>query len=545
MDDSSGDLRTLLGVLRRRKVLVIAITAFTVGAALFFSFGQTPIYSSTTRVLVKPLNPNQALSGFNYNFLISMGTEAAIAGSPAVGHRAAAMVEANGGSGTQTGDVKIANPADTTFLDITYDDMNPSIARAWAAAYADAYIANRKEQAVRAYDAAASGYDETIADLQKEIDGKRQELSSATTEPLRSLAREQLQTLQQQLTVVQAQRAQLPIPSNDTAQVIDPADQPDHPSSPNHLQNGLLALAAGFAIAVGVAFARDRTDETLRGKEDLDEQLGAPTLGIVPSVSGWRRRRSTMLVARDAPDGVGAEAYRTIRANLLYLARDGAVKTIAVTSPRLGDGKTTSTANLAVSLASTGKRVVAVSCDLRRPRLHDFFGLLNNIGVTDVLRGDAALTDVVQRCGIETLRVVPSGPVPHDPAELLGSDAMRMFLAQLRMSADVVLLDTPPILAVSDALLIAPITDGSIVVVDAGDTTRGAAANARERLEQVGARILGGVINNLDPSTARSYPSYTHSYYSYGYRSNRTERNGSRGNGKTPDRAPEPERIWD
>jgi len=315
---------------------------------------------------------------------------------------------------------------------------------------------------------------------------------------------------------------------------VDPADLPSEPASPNHVQNGLLGLLAGLALGVGIAFVRDRMDDRLASRRDLEEQLGAPTLAIVPRVKSWRRRKSAKLVAVDAPTSAAAEAYRAIRANLEFIGRDGEVKVITVTSPALGEGKTTTVADLAVTLAKAGKRVIAVSCDLRKPRLHAFFALSNEVGLVDLLRGGERFAEATQQVmGIDSLRVIPSGQAPHNPAELLGSETMTKLLVALRAHADYILLDTPPVLAVADALLLAPRTDGVIVIADAGTTTRSALAATRQELEQVGAKVLGGVLNNLDPKRARSYPSYVRDYYGYGYgrytSKGRTSENGHKG----------------
>jgi capsular exopolysaccharide synthesis family protein len=235
-------------------------------------------------------------------------------------------------------------------------------------------------------------------------------------------------------------------------------------------------------------------------------------------VRNWRRRKNAKLVAIDAPTSAAAEAYRAVRANLEFIGRNGDVKVITLTSPALGEGKTTTTADLAVTLAKAGKRVIAVSCDLRKPRLHAFFALSNEVGLVDLLRDTQMSAEAMQRVpGIDKLRVIASGASPHDPAELLGSETMIRLLEALRAHADYVLLDTPPVLAVADALLLAPRTDGVIVIADAGTTTRSALGATRQELEQVGAKILGGVLNNLDPKRAKSYPSYVRDYYGYGY----------------------------
>jgi capsular exopolysaccharide synthesis family protein len=549
---TGGDLGSFIGIVRRRKLGILLITALTVGSALFFSLRTEPLYRSSARVLVKPLNPNQALGGFNYSFLISMGTEAALAQSPAVGDRAAAIIEAEGGDPVDTGTVQVSNPTDTTFLDITYTDGIPDRAAVWADAYARGYMENRAEQALSAYDAAASGYDQRIAQIQSDLSQKRAELivfrrttdlTPAEAIEARRLLKRELQTLQQQLTVVQAQRAQLPIPSEDTAEIIDPADVPTSPASPNHVQNVLLGLLAGLALGVGLAFTRERLDDRLAGRADLEAQIGAPALAIVPTVHGWHKKKTTKLIAVEEPKSPAAEAYRTIRANLQFMAREGGLQIVELTSPSLGEGKTTTTADLAVTLANAGKRVIAVSCDLRKPRLHEFFGLGNEPGLSELLRGEAELLDVTQRTSVDTLRVISSGGVPHNPSELLASDAMARFLDSLRRYADFVLLDTPPVLAVSDALILAPKSDGVIIIVDAGHTSRSAVAHTREQLEQVGATILGGVLNNLDPSRAKSYPSYVRDYYGYGYASPDGKAVPS-GNGARSERNATPEELW-
>jgi capsular exopolysaccharide synthesis family protein len=160
--------------------------------------------------------------------------------------------------------------------------------------------------------------------------------------------------------------------------------------------------------------------------------------------------------------------------------------------------------------------VVAISCDLRKPRLHRFFGLTNDVGVTSILRDGVSVPEAAQRVsGINSLRVIASGPVPHDPAELLSAEEMEEMLSDLRKYADYVLVDTAPVLVVSDALTVAPKTDGVIIMADAGNTMRGAVKATREQLELVGANIVGAVFNNFDPARAKMYyGSYKYHYYS-------------------------------
>ena len=301
--------------------------------------------------------------------------------------------------------------------------------------------------------------------------------------------------------------------------VFQPADLPTSPSSPSYPRNLALAAIIGLAMGSGIAFLREHLNEGLRGSGDLEDQVQAPVLAAIPHLMSWRRRDRTQLTALESPKGPIAEAYRTLRTNLQFVARDGDFRILSVTSPTLGEGKTTTVANLAATLAQVDKRVIAVSCDLRKPRLHRFFDLSNDVGVSTILAGKTTLAEASQApAGIDTLRVLASGPIPSNPAEMLGSDEMDRFIEDLRQFADFVVIDTPPVLAVADALIVGPKSDGVIVIADAHATSRGAAAHTREQLEQVGVNIVGCVFNNFDPTQAKYYP-YDNRYYysSYAY----------------------------
>ncbi len=184
-----------------------------------------------------------------------------------------------------------------------------------------------------------------------------------------------------------------------------------------------------------------------------------------------------------------------------------------VTSPHAGEGKSVTTANLGVALAQAGKRVILISADLRKPRLHQFFRLANHTGLTNVLSGEVSPWQAVRNTLVENLQVMPSGPVPENPAEMLGSNAMGDLLSVPSEMADYVLVDAAPVLAVADAATLAPLVDAVLFVVDAQRTHRGAVEQARRQLEQVNAKIIGAVLNNFDPSKAGAY-----SYYRYSYR---------------------------
>ena len=206
---------------------------------------------------------------------------------------------------------------------------------------------------------------------------------------------------------------------------------------------------------------------------------------------------NTDLVTLSNPRSPVSEAYRTLRTNLEFFSLDEPVRTLVVTSPGAKDGKSTVLANLAVALAQGGKRVILVDCDLRRPTQHTLFGLDNATGLTTMMLDEAAQSKPpLRETLVDGLRVLTAGPLPPNPAELLGSRRMKETLADLLKKADVLLFDAPPVLAVTDALVLAVRTDGVLLVVKAGGTTREHVQQAKERLERVNARIVGAVLNN-------------------------------------------------
>jgi capsular exopolysaccharide synthesis family protein len=494
---------------------VIFVVVLALASAGFFSYRQTPMYRASATVLVKPLNPSQIFQSSSFSFVGSMETEQALATSPDVAGLAAAEAAAAGVTSPDSGSVSTSVPPDTTFLEVAYAAPDALQAQSWAQAYALGYMEYRRQQALAQYNSAVQGYSDQADKVQGELDANRAALAAAPPAEKTGLDAA-IKTEQQTLLVLARQAAEVPFPVTDTAaQMIAPATLPSRPYAPSWSRNLALALFAGLALGLGVAFIRERLDDRMTGRDDLEEAAGAPVLAIVPQTPGWRKRQKTKLVARDQPKSASAEAYRTIRTNFGFLAKTSGLSVVSIASAGTGEGKTTTTANLAVSLAQTGKRVIAMSCDLRKPRLHHFFDLTNDNGVTSILVDGLTVPQVAQRIpGLDALRIIASGPVPHNPAELLGSDEMEELLRELRHYADFVLVDTAPVLAVSDSLILAPKTDGVVIVTDASATHRSAVQSTRDQLEQVGANIVGAIFNNFDPSRAKSYPGYyRYSYY--------------------------------
>jgi capsular exopolysaccharide synthesis family protein len=302
--------------------------------------------------------------------------------------------------------------------------------------------------------------------------------------------------------------------------VLDVAEVPIGPHRPRPFVNLVLALVVGVVGGVGLVFVQEHFDNSLKTPDDIERYLRVPLLGALPELRLRRLNGKTTdiapeLIVAEEPKSAGAEALRTLRASLFLSTAAGPPQRLLVTSARPQEGKTCVTTNLALVLAQMGKRVVVVDCDLRRPRIHRVFGLALDLGATNFLTGNMDLPSLIHRTphGID---VLPSGPLPPNPVELIDSAPMASLLEELSRRYDFVLLDAPPALGFADVPLLARLAGGVLFVVRAGVTPRTAAGAAIEHLLRLRARLLGVVLNGVRNNS----PGYYSSYYSYyGYRS--------------------------
>ncbi len=306
-------------------------------------------------------------------------------------------------------------------------------------------------------------------------------------------------------------------------EVVQSADPPSTPIRPRRARIILLSAFLGLLAGIGLAFFLEHMDDTVRTPEDLEERVGLPVLGFVPAINGAGGRGNEFIhrgtVCAMEPTSSASEAYRNIRTSLFFSAPAERAKALVITSGGPGDGKTTTATNLALAIAQSGKRVLLIDADLRRPMLHKVFSLDAHKGVSTVLVGEATLAECVQQArydgkAVQNLDILVAGPKPPNPSELLDSDGMRGLLEEARTAYDRVLVDTPPVLFVADASILGAICDGVILVVKSAKNTRSLAARAREQLRSVKARVLGGVLNEVHVSRLGSYYS---DYYYYGY----------------------------
>lgn len=291
---------------------------------------------------------------------------------------------------------------------------------------------------------------------------------------------------------------------------VSPARVPMGPSSPNLRLNLLLGLLLGLATGIGIVVLRRVLDTRVHTITDVEDALDVPLLGGIPIDPD---AATQPLVVHSTPRDPRAESFRALRTNVQFLGYDAETPSFVVTSAAPSEGKSTTCANLALALAETGARVALVDADLRKPRVAELFAIEGGVGLSDVLAGRVALSAAMQPWGAGKLFLLPAGVRPPNPSELLGSAMMRRALDEMQQAFDYILIDTPPVLAVTDAVVVSRFATGTILVAASGATRRAQLASARTAIETVDARLVGAVLTKL-PTTGPD--SYAYGQYTYG-----------------------------
>ncbi len=494
--EGTVDIREFMSKVGRHKWLILVVAASVTLLVAIYSYSRPSVYESTAQFLVRPILVQPLQS--NPFDTVSMPTEMQLVTSAQVADIARQTI---GGTLQDALDgVSVTNPANTQILDISYSAHSPAEAQQGAQAFAEAYQTYKRDQALGTIKTSS----DTIRAQITILDGEIRDLNgqiAASTDPVevQSLteernSRDTVRLAQQNLL---ASTATL---SSDPGQVVEDALRPTSPVSPKHKMDLALGLLLGLIAGVVLASLRDQARDRIQGPPLVARSLDAPILGSIP-----RTHRllvgTAHLASVDEPHGQAAEAYRTLRTNLLAVCRESKAKTILITSARQGEGKTSTAANLAVALAQAGRSVVLISADLRNPRVHAVFGIGNEQGLGQVLEGTLPLDEAIVETDLADLRILPSGPVDavDEPVELLQSGRMGDVLQECCRS-DFVIVDGPPIFPVADSLVLADLVDGVLFVTDAQSSTQASVAQSRRQIHQVGGRILGGILNRV-PTT--------------------------------------------
>ena len=500
------------GTLRRHWRMVAVLALVVGGLVAVRSLQQTPVYEATASVLVRPLGATSIETGRRPDQIVSMAGEQRIMQSEAVAAIAGRKLGVTATPPELLEHLSVDVPADSQILRVHFRAVDPRTAQRGADAFAQAFLAFRKEDVGRRVANSRSSLQRQIAALAAKKAGQDAIAapdSSVTPEQRRS-ALELGDSYSKQQADLEQQLATLEQLNLSPGAVIEPAALPTAASRARPVRVG-LGLVVGLVVGILAAFLWDRIDTRLRGPGELAERLGRPILGQIP-----RLRRGGGLAMVDQPESAAADAYRRLRARLTEVAGRLELTSIMVVSPGHGEGKSTTAANLAVAVAESGRGVLLVSADLRRPRIHEFFGLPNKSGLSDILlglpetTGESWPTDdrrgTVPELWSATphLWILASGPSPQHPSTLLDSTTMRQFLKEQGELFDLILLDCPPALA-PDSLALASLVDGVLLVADAKQTNRSAVSAVRDELDHLGDKLIGSVLNRAPRRRQRFY----------------------------------------
>jgi non-specific protein-tyrosine kinase len=537
------ELRDYWYLLRKWFWLVILGALLAGGLAFVVSRNMTPVYQANTTLLVTP-GSAQALD--NYSSLIASErlaqTYAELLGSGPVLQETQRRLELLTEESVPVDDTAYgfsvsAQPVrDTQLLRVAVSGTDPDLITTAANTLVQVFIEWQAEIQQARYSDSKANLTSEMELLQtsiQEIEGRIRTLQSEGE----SADQNELIRLQDQLAQYRNSYSALlnsysniglaEANSGATVTVISPATRPSVPIRPQTMRNTLLAAAVGAMMGIGLAFFIEYLDDTVKSPDDL-QIAGLSVIGVVQRVNPQGKNGAAHVFAISQSRSLAVEAYRTLRTNLQFSSLDRPLRSLVVTSAVATEGKTTTAANLAVVMAQAGKRVALVDADLRRPSTHKLFGLSNGTGLTIALVEEpSALNGFLQDTEVEDLCLLSAGPVPPNPQELLGSQRMEELLRKLEESVDIVILDTPPTLVVADANVLAARADGVLLVVNTGRTRRTAVQRAAEGLRQVGANLLGGVLNMVDTGAGRSSYYYDSYYYSRYYGDHRGD--GRRG----------------
>ena len=441
-------------VLRSRWVTVCVTALVPILGAVTYSLIQTPLYEASTRLFVSTNVGSSASELYSGNRLSQdrVLSYTQLVMGETLAQRTIDRLGLDTNATTLKESVTAKSKAGTVLIDVAVVDPSPIRARDIANALSDEFVV-------------------MVRELETPTTG-------ATPEA----------------RVVVEQRASIP-----TAPVV-----------PKKKRNLAIGLALGGMLGVGLALLRDQLDNSIKSPEDLEQLTGTGVIGYIPFD---KKLLLSHAIAFDSDNGGTAEGFRKLRTNLQFLAVDNPPRLIVITSSSPSEGKSTTAINIALALAEAGHNVVLVDGDLRRPRLAEYLDLVGAVGFSTVLSGGASLDDVLQITKFSNLTALTAGSVPPNPSELLGSMAAKKMLSDLRAKFDYVIIDSSPLLAVTDGAILATEADGAIVAVRAGKTKQDQLAHAIGMLRDVDAKLLGAVMTMLP---TRGSGSYSYNYYYYG-----------------------------
>ena len=502
-------LREYVRVLRRHKWVVVLFVLASLGVSLAFSFSRPKVYEAKAEVLLQRRSTENLFDALN-----DIRDPSRLAQTEMKVVRSHAVREAVERRLGEAPPVATSQSGIAEIIEIKANHTDPARAALIANAYAEAYVEFRRDRASGDIRAASDQVRASIDALQAEIDAlearaRPADDRAAPAAALNPVIASQIASLTSQQGDFKQKLRELEVAgalSTGGAEVVNPAIPPATPVEPSPVRDGLVAVTVGLILGIGTAFLLEYLDDSVKTKEDLERAMvdTVPTLGLIPQIEpGDLAFDDVRGVVR--PASPPAEAFRALRTSIQFLDLEGP-KTLQVTSANRAEGKTTTSANLAAVIARAGKRVILVDCDLRRPQIGKLFGCSAEPGFTSILLGEATVAEALRKVpNAGELFVIPAGPVPPNPSELLSHHRTRELLKMLAQKADIVLIDSAPLLPVTDATVLAGQVSGVLLVVSAELTRRRPLQRSVELVSQVQGRLLGTVLNRVTAEDGYGY----------------------------------------
>ena len=535
-DRTETNIGEYLSVLRRRWIVVVATMLVVVGIVAALDFSKTPVYQASAQLLLQPkqseniFTPTQAA----VDPTRAVQNELKIINSLAIRN---AVKKAYGSAIS----ISAVSGGEDDIIILSATDTDPEEAARKVNVYAETYQSERFNAIVADLTQSREVLQQQINDFQAEIDAINRPLAELderlANTPIadpsyqelveerdrlnediqaeRTDKEEQLSEYQQRLQVLQLSER---LTTTGGVQILNPATVPGSPISPNIMRDLVQAALIGLFLGVGLAFLLEQIDDSIRTPADERTFKDLPALGLIPLDEGWRDKNSPRITTQVAPMSATAEAYRGLRTSLQYLALHRPMGVVQITSANAHEGKTSTLANLAFAFAEAGMPVAVVGCDLRRPRAHSFLEVDGSVGLTSVLLGEVTLDQALQPSPVHpNIRVLPSGPRPPNPSELLSLDRTSDLIRSLLDTHAIVFVDCPPVLPVTDSLVLSRCVDASLFIAKANSTSKREAKRAIERLRQVNSPVIGTILNGVNAEGA-----YGSLYEYYGHQTTST-----------------------
>jgi succinoglycan biosynthesis transport protein ExoP len=531
------ELKDYLNVLANRKWLILGTVAVVLAITLIFTFIQPPVYESKVEILSEVSSASESVLGSFFTSALFdpdryIQTQTEIIKTETMAQAVEANLyflydqrarEAEAGEDVYIPStiptapelasmVSVEQVERTNIFDILISGDNPLLTQDIAQAYAEEFIASRQLAAIRQISEARKEVWNRIQEVEDQIREVSERAKQYTTGNLPAELEAEAQRAVSLWASLYEKYMTLRIAEaleQRGLETIQPA-KPGVKTSPRPTRNAILAIFLGIILGVGLAFLVEYLDDTLHTREDFEKYYGTSIIGEIPYISPEELPKHHIAYF-ERPRHPAVEGYRTLRTNLQFLNLDGENKVILFTSAGPEEGKSTVMVNLGAALSEMGKKVLLLEADLRRPVLDKYLDVQSDRGLSSVIAGAVPLEKAVLPTSNNNLFVLTAGVKPPNPAELVASESLRNIFEKVRDVADYVLVDSPPVLAASDAMAMAPMVDGVIIVSRYGVADRDSARRTSELLGKVEARILGLVINNLAPASRYGY--YHYYYY--------------------------------